>query len=353
MDDADALAASTGLVHLRHVHRVGDVAVFQVVTDLLRGHHGAVVLGFRGGSAQVRGAHDAGLAQDGFRREVGHVAGHLAGIHGLQQGGSVHQLTAGIVQDLDPVLAQGQGLGIDGVLGGGQVGHMDGDVVAQGQHVVQVHTVVYLAAQVPGCLNGDVGVVAVHFHAQLDGAVGHAGADGTQTDDAQRLALDLVAHELLLALFHGLGHGRVSGKALAPLGGVGHIAAAGDQHPDHQFSHGVGVGTGGVEHHDALLTAAVQRDVVHPGTGPGDGQQIVVEGGVQQVGAAHQNAVRGIGVHRHVKQVLVQLSQAHRADGVQSFDGIHILNPLCYAFSLRNFSMKSTSLSTPSAGMAL
>ena len=200
---------------------------------------------------------------------------------------------------------------------------MDGDVVAQGQHVVQVHTVVYLAAQVPGCLNGDVGVVAVHFHAQLDGAVGHAGADGTQTDDAQRLALDLVAHELLLALFHGLGHGRVSGKALAPLGGVGHIAAAGDQHPDHQFSHGVGVGTGSVEHHDALLTAAVQGDVVDPGTGAGDGQQIVVEGGVQQVGAAHQNAVRGIGVHRHVKQVLVQLSQAHRADGVEGFDGVH------------------------------
>ena len=216
-----------------------------------------------------------------------------------------------------------KGLGVDGVLGGGQVGHMDGDVVAQRQHVVQVHAVVYLTAQVPCGINGDVGVVAVDLHAQLNGAVGHAGADGTQTDDTQRLALDLVAHELLLALFHGLCHGGVAGQALTPLGGRSHIAAAGDQHTDHQLGHSVGVGTGGVEHHDALLAAALQRDVVHAGTGAGDGQQIVVEGGIQHVGAADEDAVRGIGVHSHVKLLVVQLCQTHRADGVQSFDGVH------------------------------
>ena len=75
---------------------------------------------------------------------------------------------------------------------------MDGDVVAQREHVVQVHAVVYLAGQVPGGINGDVGIVAVDLHAQLNGAVGHPGTDGTQTDDTQRLALDLVAHELFL-----------------------------------------------------------------------------------------------------------------------------------------------------------
>ena len=78
----------------------------------------------------MRGAHDAGTAENGFGGEVGHVAGHFAAVHGFQQGGGVHQLAAGVVQDLDAVLAQGKGLGVDGVLGGGQVGHMDGDVVA-------------------------------------------------------------------------------------------------------------------------------------------------------------------------------------------------------------------------------
>ena len=264
----------------------------------------------------MRGAHDAGLAQNGFGREVGHVAGHLASLHGIQQGFGVYQFAAGVVQDLHAVLAQGEGLGVDGVLGGGQVGHMDGEVVAQRQHVVQVHAVVHLAAQIPRGFNGDVGVIAVDLHAQLDGTVGHAGTDGTQTDNAQRLALDLVAHELLFALFHGLCHGRVAGQVLAPLGGSGHIAAACDQHADDQLGHGIGVGTGGVEHHDALLAAAVQRDVVHTGTGAGDGQQIIVEGSVQKVGAAHQNAVRGIGIHRDIELVLGQLCQPYRADGV-------------------------------------
>ena len=111
----------------------------------------------------------------------------------------------------------------------------------------------------------------------------------------------------------------VARKALRPLGGGGHIAAARDQHPDDQLSHGVGVGTGGVEDHDALLAAAVQRDVVHTGTGAGNGQQVLVEGGVQQVGAAHEDAVRRVGTHRDVEKVFVQLRQAHRADGVQAF----------------------------------
>ena len=197
VDDADALAASAGLMHLRQVDRVGNVAVAQVIAQLLRRHDGAVVLGFRGGSTKVRGSHDAGTAQNGLRGEVGHVAGHLAVVHGFQQGGGVYQFAAGVVQNLDAVLAQGKGLGVDGVLGGGQVGHMDGDVVAQGQHIVQVYAVVHLTAQIPCGFNGDIGVVAVDFHAQLDGAVCHPGADGTQTDDTKGLALDLVANEML------------------------------------------------------------------------------------------------------------------------------------------------------------
>lgn len=112
VDDADALAACTGLMHLGHVHRVGDVAVLEVIADLLHGHCGTVVLGLRRGSTQMRGADDAGLAQNGLSGEVGHVAGDLAGLHGLQQGCGVHQLTAGIVQDLHAVLAQGKGLGV-------------------------------------------------------------------------------------------------------------------------------------------------------------------------------------------------------------------------------------------------
>ena len=65
---------------------------------------------------------------------------------------------------------------------------------------------------------------SVDFHAQLDGAVGNAGTDGAQADDAEGLALDLVSHELLFALLHPLCHGGVTGKTLSPLGGSSHIA---------------------------------------------------------------------------------------------------------------------------------
>ena len=150
----------------------------------------------------MRRADDARTAQQSFRGEVGHIAGHFAGVKGFQQGVGIHQLTAGVVQQPDTVLAEGQRLGIDGVLGGGQIRHMDGDVVAEGQHIIQVDAVVDLTAQVPRSINGDIGVIAVDFHAQLDGAVGDAGTDGAQADDAEGLALDLVAHELLFALLH-------------------------------------------------------------------------------------------------------------------------------------------------------
>ena len=310
-------------MHLGHVHRVGDVAVLEVVAELLGGHDRAVVLGLRGGSAQMRRADDARTAQQSFRGEVGHIAGHFAGVKGFQQGVGVHQLTAGVVQQLDTVLAEGQRLGIDGVLGGGQIRHMDGDVVAEGQHIIQVDAVTDLTAQVPRGINGDIGVIAVDLHPQLDGAVGDAGTDGPQADDAEGLALDLVAHELLFALLHALCHGGVAGKALSPLGGSSHIAAACDEHTDDQFRHSVGVGTGRVEHHDALLTAPVERNIVDTGTGAGNGQQVVIEGGVQQVGAADKDAVGGVGVHRDVEQVFVQLGQTHRADGVQCFYRIH------------------------------
>ena len=213
-----------------------------------------------------------------------------------------------------------------------------------------------LAGQVPGGINGDVGVVAVDLHAQSKGHIGHLDADGAQADHAQPLILQLRADELFFPLFHLFGQGRRAGgtgQVLHPLGGGHQVAAAHHQGAHHQLGHRSAVGTGGIEDHDALLAAPVQGDIVDAGPRPGNGQQVGVQLHLMHIGAAHQNAVRGIGVHRHVKQVLVQLSQAHRADGVQSLDGIHILNPLCYAFSLRNFSMKSTSLSTPSAGIAL
>ena len=56
--------------------------------------------------------------------------------------------------------------------------HVDGDVVAAMQDVVEVGDVLDGGGQAPGGLGGNVRVVAKHVHAQIDGGVGHQRADG-------------------------------------------------------------------------------------------------------------------------------------------------------------------------------
>ena len=205
---------------------MGDVAVLQIVAQFGGGHHGAVGLAFGGTGAQVRRAVHTLDAQQFLSREVAEVLRHLAGVHGVQQGLRVHQLAAGKVQHAHAVLAHRKGLGVDGVAGRGQVGNMDGQVVAAGQHIAQRHAVLYAAGQAPCCVDRNVGVIAQHFHAQCHGGVGHTGTDGTQADNAQRFAAQFRADKLLLALFHILGNGLAAFQALGPLDGVDHVAAA-------------------------------------------------------------------------------------------------------------------------------
>ena len=169
-------------------------------------------------------------------------------------------------------------------------GHVDGDVVAAMQDVVEVGDVLDGGGQTPGCLGGNVRIVAEHVHAQVDGGVGHQRADGAQADDAERLAGDLLAGEGLLRLLGVLADGGGVGMLAAP-GGAGQDAAACQQQAaQDELLHGVRVGAGGVEHDDAGFGAFVERNVVHAGAGAGDGQQAFGQIHIVHGGAAHENA---------------------------------------------------------------
>ena len=239
----------------------------------------------------------------------------------------------------------------------------------------------HTAGEAPCGVDRNVGVIAEDLHAQRHGGIGHPGADGTQTDDAQRLAAQLGADKCFFALFHILGDGVAPLEGLRPVDSIDQIAAARHQRADDQLCHSVGVGTGGVEHHDTGAGAFLDRDIVRAGTGAGDRQQAVGQRRLMHIGAAHQNTLRRGGLVVDFKLVGGQLGQPHRRDSVQSFDRVHIYNSLfpllCFVgaghvrpsalrcksltdcfraanqCSLRNFSMKSTSLSMPSGGMAL
>ena len=213
----------------------------------------------------------------------------------------------------------------------------------------------HMLAQIPCGIHAQIGVVAVHFHAQIQRIVGHLGTDRAQADHAQHLAADLGPHKLLFAFFHAFGHVVTALQALAPLRGLGQIAAAGDQAAQHQLGHGIGVGTGGVEHHNALFAAFIQRDIIYTGTGAGNGLQVFAQLHLVHIGTAHQNAVRIGAFHQHLKLIGGQLAQANGRNGIQRFNGKHFYRLLfCFqALALRKSSINCTSLSTPSLGMAL
>ena len=250
---------------------------------------------------------------------------------------------------------------------------MDGDIVALLVNFVHAGDMLHVPVQHPGGVHRYVGVVAVDLHAQGRGRVGHLGSDGAQTDDAQLLALDLAACEGFFALLRGLGNVLIVRVAPAPLDAPDQIPGS-DQHAGkHHLLHAVGIRSGGVEHHDALLGAGVQRNVVDSGSGSGHGQQTLRQLHFMHIRAAHQNALRlPNAVGHHI--VLGQAVCAALGNIVQAMDLFHNLlssfntgtaprpagrNSLSFPklfylpYLVSKSSINSTSFFTPSMGIAL
>ena len=207
VDDAHPLGAGLpGHGEGGQVHGVYDVAVLQVVLELVYRHDRAVVLALRGGGAQVGDGDDVFQPQEAVVGEVGGVGRALAALQGGDEGGRVHQVAPGKVEDAHAVLHLPQGFGTHHALGVGGEGQVQGDVVAVLVDLIQGQGAVHPAGQVPGGFHGEEGVVAVDVHAQQAGGVGHQDADGPQAHHAQGLALDLGSGELALAFFHQLAY---------------------------------------------------------------------------------------------------------------------------------------------------
>ena len=168
---------------------------------------------------------------------------------------------------------------------------MDGNEITHGIDVLDPDHVGDLAAQMPGGIDGNIGVIAVDIHAQVDGRVGDADTDGAQTDDTDLLALQLDAGKLFLFLFRCLGDIGIVPVGTDPVDALDDVAGGQEHAGKDQLLDAVRVGTGGVEHDDSLLSAALEGNVVDAGTCAGDGQQVVGELHIVHGCAAHQDAV--------------------------------------------------------------
>ena len=263
---------------------------------------------------------------DGVVGEIGDILGHPAGLQGGDHVLVAHQLAPGQIQNADTAFHLGDGVPVDEVLGGTGVGDVDGDIV---RHLVQlVHVLDHMdmAVQPQGGVHRQVGVVAVHVHPQVQADVAHQGADGTQADDTQGLTVELRAHKGGFAFLHGGGYIHIWSVSLFldPVHAPDDVPGGDEQGGDDQLLYCVGIGTGGIEDHDAGLGAAVDGNVVGAGARPGDGTQGIREDVVVHLGAAHQDAVLVLHILPHLEAALVQLIQAGGCDLVHGFDAVHM-----------------------------
>ena len=333
MEHADAGVTRAGHGHGREVDAVLDVTVLKVIVHLEGGHDGAVVLGLLGGGTQV-GDQDGTLDTDQLGGgEVGDVAGDLTAGQGLDHVGGLNQRIAGEVDDLHAVLHARHGGGVDHALGVGGGGDVDGDVVGHLVDLLVGGGVGDVVVQVPGGVHRQEGIAAHYLHAQADGDVGHQAADGTQTDDTQGLALDLVTGELGLVLLHGLGGVGIVLQGVHPLDTAHDVTGGQQEGADGQLLDAVGVGAGGVEDHDALGGALVQRDVVDTRARAGNGQQLGVEIHVQHIGGTNHDALGGGHVGADIVEGGVQLVGADLGDLVEQLNVFHGNNLLKIEYS--------------------
>ena len=168
---------------------------------------------------------------------------------------------------------------------------MDGDIIAVCEDLIQLGNVLDRTGERKRTVNRQIRVIAPYLHIQANRRIGYLDADRTQADDAQLLARDFRAGIGCLALFGRRTDIRRAGKRLDPVGALHHLAGSQQQRAHNQFLYRVCICARGVEHHDALLGAAVERDIVHTCARTCDALEVLGELHVVQLGRTHENRV--------------------------------------------------------------
>ncbi len=269
--------------------------MLQVVADLVGDHLRAVVLGFTGAGTQVGQCDGARVAMDRRAREIAHITAQALGGQRRQQRVVVDHSFAREVQEHRTRAHRLQRLGVDQVLGGGHQRHVDADEMRSLQQFGHRVRLADLSRQAPGGIDGDVGVVADHVHAQPDRRVGDQAADAAQSDHPKRVPGELEPRKCLLAVFDPRVHVGVAGVQAGDELQCGRQIARGHQHAgQHKFLDRVGVGARCVEHRHAARAHRRHRDVVRARARAPDGPHRARDGQRVHVGGAHENGV-GIG----------------------------------------------------------
>ena len=204
---------------------------------------------------------------------------------------------------------------------------LDHNIVALFEDGVQIVGAAHLAAEAPCGVHGEVGVIAVNGHAERGGGVRDEGANRAEPDDAEGFAAELRTDEGGLPLFDLRGDAAAAGKGAHPLDAADNVARGKQQRAERELLDRLRVRARGVEHGNALLRAARDRDVVRADAGAGDGEQLVAENGVMELRAADEQPVRVLRLHIHCKPLRSELIEPLLRDIVHGFDLKHGFSP--------------------------
>ena len=170
-----------------------------------------------------------------------------------------------------------------------------------------------------------VGIVAYDLHSKVVAGLGHARTYVAHADHRYLLAHYLRAAELFLAGLHNvLAVGGVFvGEIADPGHGLVAVAHAHDYRRDGHFLYRVGVASGAVDHAYALLSAALDWDVVYACAAARDYLQLRAEFHVVDGHGAYQYGVRFFNVLAQRVFVRVERVYAFLGDVVKNQNVVH------------------------------
>ena len=215
--------------------------------------------------------------------------------------------SACVVNDADTVLHDSDRFVIDHAAGFFIQRNVEREIVTLLQKFIEACDALYVAADFPCRIDGEVGVIGQYLHVELESDVGNQGTDVARSDDAQYLACIFGSGELFFDLFHPLFDGAVAAViGVDPLHAVEYVAARHPQGKDKQFFNAVGISARRVEDDDALFGALVERNGVDADAGAADALELGIERVVMQVAGPHEE---GIGVRLAVTDFVVRFLQ--------------------------------------------
>ena len=160
-----------------------DIAVLKVIADLAHCHERTVVLGLCRGCAQMW-CHDAALCTDcrGVRK-IGNIFFDLARCKCVHHRLLIHEKISRKVEHDRRRLHHCNRIRANHLSGGIQKRHMNRDIVALAVNVLHVADVLHAPGKAPRCTDGNIRIVAVHFHSHVGRRIGNQNTDCTKSDN--------------------------------------------------------------------------------------------------------------------------------------------------------------------------